>query len=137
MKRFLLLLITSFFMSSMAFATININTASESELENLNSVGPVRAKAIVEYRQQHGAFKSKEDIQNVPGIKGGIYDKIKNDIATTGANTAPVKKEGAATKADKAVTKTKEKAADKVEKTAEPVEKKAKAVKQKAEDKKS
>jgi competence protein ComEA len=49
-------------------ALININTATETELETLNGVGPVTAGAIVQYRTQHGPFRSIEDLVNVSGI---------------------------------------------------------------------
>ncbi len=47
---------------------VNINTATESELETLNGVGPVTANAIVQYRTQHGPFRSVGDLVNVSGI---------------------------------------------------------------------
>lgn len=59
---------------------ININAASESELTSIPGVGPSRAKDIIVYRESHGAFKSIEDIKNVPGIKDGVFNKIKDYI---------------------------------------------------------
>jgi len=47
---------------------VNINTASEPELETLNGVGPVTAAAIIRYRTQHGPFRSVDDLVNVSGI---------------------------------------------------------------------
>lgn len=47
---------------------ININTATETELESLNGVGPVTANAIIQYRTEHGPFRSVDDIVNVSGI---------------------------------------------------------------------
>src|SRR5574341_1530255 len=55
---------------------ININTASQSELESLPQIGPTTAQKIIEYRQQNGAFLSIEDIMNVAGIGPGIFDSI-------------------------------------------------------------
>ncbi|STZ77264.1 ComEA family DNA-binding protein [Bergeriella denitrificans] len=69
--------------ASFSLASVNINTASQSELEALPGVGPAKAKAIVEYRKQHGAFKSTEELKNVKGIGEGIYSKLKNE-ATVG-----------------------------------------------------
>lgn len=59
---------------------ININTASQSELESLPGIGPVLAQRIIEYRQSHGAFSSTEAIIDVSGIGPGIFEKIKDLI---------------------------------------------------------
>ncbi len=60
--------------------TVNINTASVEELDALPGIGPSKAQAIVDYRNEHGRFNSVEDIQNVKGIKGGEFSKIKDYI---------------------------------------------------------
>ncbi|MFA6046900.1 MAG: ComEA family DNA-binding protein [Phycisphaerales bacterium] len=49
-------------------STININTATQAELELLPGIGPAMAGRILEYRAQHGAFKSIADLDNVKGI---------------------------------------------------------------------
>ena len=59
---------------------ININSASAEELEALPGIGPTKAQAIVDYRQQHGNFGSIEDIEKVKGIKQGEFSKIKDMI---------------------------------------------------------
>jgi len=59
---------------------ININTASAEELDKLPEIGPVKARAIVEYRKANGPFKSAEDIEKVKGIKEGTFAKIKDYI---------------------------------------------------------
>lgn len=60
---------------------ININTASVGELTSLSGIGQNRADAIIEYRQSNGKFQSIEDIMKIPGIKQGIFNKIKNKIS--------------------------------------------------------
>jgi competence protein ComEA len=60
---------------------ININTATAEQLDALPGIGPVRAQAIIDYRSQHGAFKSIEEIQNVKGIKTGEFSKIQDSIS--------------------------------------------------------
>ncbi len=55
---------------------VNINTASEKELMTISGIGQARAKAIIEYREKEGVFKSIEDIKNVSGIKDGLYERI-------------------------------------------------------------
>jgi len=59
---------------------ININTASAEELDKLPEIGPVKAKAIVDYRVANGKFAAPEDIMKVSGIKEGTFAKIKDFI---------------------------------------------------------
>lgn len=59
---------------------ININTASREELMTLNGIGESKAADIIRYRQEHGGFKSIEEIMKIPGIKDGAFQKIKDEI---------------------------------------------------------
>ncbi len=59
---------------------ININTASEEELTNLSGIGPSKAKAIVEYRNTNGSFKTIEELKKVSGIGEATYNNISKDI---------------------------------------------------------
>lgn len=59
---------------------ININTATEKDLETLPGIGEATAKAIVEDRTQHGSFKSIEDLMRVSGIGEKKFEKIKGQI---------------------------------------------------------
>ncbi len=59
---------------------ININSASQAELEKLPNVGPATAKAIIEFREKNGGFKKLTDIMKITGIKQKTYDKIKDYI---------------------------------------------------------
>src|SRR6476646_7880573 len=86
MKRLLLLLVTVLF-SALALAAVNINTADRAELEALPEIGPVKAQAIIDYRNANGPFKSPEDVMKVSGIKEGTYGKIKGLISVSGAST--------------------------------------------------
>ena len=61
-------------------SVININTANETELEELPGIGPSLASKIVEHRNQNGKFKAIEDIKNVTGIGNSKFEKIKNLI---------------------------------------------------------
>lgn len=55
---------------------ININQADESSLSNtLTGVGPAKARAIVEYRREHGGFKRIEDLVEVKGIGPATLEK--------------------------------------------------------------
>ena len=59
---------------------ININTATAEELDRLPGIGPTKAKAIVDYRNQNGPFQTIQDIEKVKGIKAGSFAKIQDYI---------------------------------------------------------
>lgn len=59
---------------------VDLNTAGLEELQTLTGIGQTRARAILEYRNQYGPFAQPEDIMQVPGIKEGIFSKIKDQI---------------------------------------------------------
>ena len=59
---------------------ININTATLEELTTLSGIGPSRATSIIEYRTQHGRFRTIDDIKNIRGIGNVIFDNIKDHI---------------------------------------------------------
>ncbi len=56
---------------------ISINTASETQLQTLPGIGPSKATAIIQYREEHGSFQSKEDLKKVKGIGDKTFDKLK------------------------------------------------------------
>ena len=58
-------------------ALININTASETELETLSGVGPVTAAAIIDYRTQNGPFATVDDLIDVSGIGPATLEQIR------------------------------------------------------------
>ncbi len=59
---------------------VNINTATQAELEGLPNVGPATAKAIIDYREKNGGFKKITDLMKITGIKQKTFDKIKDHI---------------------------------------------------------
>lgn len=65
---------------SLATGLININTASEEELDTLPGIGPVTAAAIVAYREEQGSFQSLEEVKNVNRIGEKTFEKIKDYI---------------------------------------------------------
>lgn len=68
-------------LSKEALASININTADvETLAHELNGIGQKRARAIVAYREQHGPFKSIDDLLNIKGIGKKILDKNRGKI---------------------------------------------------------
>lgn len=116
MKKLLLILLACFAFSTAAFAgQVNLNSANEVELEALKGVGPVKAKAIVDYRAKNGPFKSVDDLEMVPGFGKKTVDKLRADLTVNGG-AAPSKAEGKAkpeAKKDAAPAKADDKAARK------------------------
>ena len=46
----------------------------------LPGIGEAKAEKILRYREEHGAFRSIEDVMQIEGIKEGVFNKIKEDI---------------------------------------------------------
>lgn len=61
-------------------AKVNINTATQNELDGLPGIGPALAQRIIDFREENGNFKSIEDIQNVKGIGDSKFDEIRDKI---------------------------------------------------------
>lgn len=62
---------------------VNINTASKEELMTLPGIGESKADIIIEFREEHGAFQSIEELMEIQGIKEGVFNKIKDYIKTS------------------------------------------------------
>lgn len=60
--------------------SVNINTASKAQLEDLPGIGPSLAQRIIDYRTQNGPFMTIEDIQNVSGIGEKRFEQLKSKI---------------------------------------------------------
>jgi comEA protein len=56
---------------------INLNTATQAQLESLPGVGPKAAQRVIEYRKQNGNFKKVEDLMNVKGFGEKTFLKLK------------------------------------------------------------
>ena len=59
---------------------INLNTASEKELQELTGIGPAMSARIIEYRETNGAFQSIEDVKKVRGIGDAKFEKMKDKV---------------------------------------------------------
>ncbi len=67
-------------MQKMTTESININYASQTELEKLPGIGPKLAQKIIDYRKQNGLFKNLQEIMQVNGIGPKRYEAIKHLI---------------------------------------------------------
>ena len=59
---------------------VSINKANKEDLMTLEGIGETKALAIINYRKEHGNFKSISELQNVKGIGKSIFEKIKDNI---------------------------------------------------------
>lgn len=79
-RSFLAALFLVLLFCSAAYAAVNINDADENELSSLNGIGPVKASAIIDYRNEHGEFKSIEELKEVKGIGPKTVEKLRRQI---------------------------------------------------------
>jgi len=59
---------------------INLNQASVEEIITLNGIGPKKAQAIVDYREENGPFQQVEDLLQVNGIGEKTLENVRDDI---------------------------------------------------------
>jgi competence protein ComEA len=88
MKNLFMIVATLFAFTGSAYAYVNINTATQAELETLKNSGITssKAKAIIEYRNKAGTFKSTEHIERVDGVNNKTVnmEQLRRDITITG-----------------------------------------------------
>ncbi|MDC8446142.1 MAG: helix-hairpin-helix domain-containing protein [Nitrosomonas sp.] len=88
MKKLLILTVLIFLFSGQVYAAVDINTATQTELETLQGIGPAKAKAIIEYREKNGSFTSIEGLTSVDGIGPGTMKQLGNSITVSNPQTA-------------------------------------------------
>ncbi|OGR30121.1 MAG: hypothetical protein A2091_13750 [Desulfuromonadales bacterium GWD2_61_12] len=64
-----------------AVATVNINSATVKELENLPGIGKTTALNIVDYRTANGPFKTRDDLLKVKGVGEKTMEKVRQLVA--------------------------------------------------------
>ncbi|MFH7326204.1 ComEA family DNA-binding protein [Desulfurivibrio sp. C05AmB] len=82
-KKIMLALCVLLFTAGTALAALNINTASQEELQALTGIGPSKAAAIIESRESAGPFASIEDLARVPGIGARTVENLSDRITVT------------------------------------------------------
>lgn len=82
-KLFRVLLVLSGLLTFPVFAAVNINTATQSELEAVKGVGPAKAKAIIQYRETNGNFKHVDELDKVKGFGKASVDKLRDALSVS------------------------------------------------------
>ncbi|MDA8165564.1 MAG: ComEA family DNA-binding protein [Desulfobacteraceae bacterium] len=80
MKKLVSALLLVLLWAAVAIAAVNINTASQQELETLPGIGPAKAKAILKYRAEKGPFQRVDDLAKVKGVGPKNLERLKNQI---------------------------------------------------------
>lgn len=89
MKKLLVMLASALtFACGAAFAAVDLNTASQQELESVKGIGPAKSKAILDYRTKNGPFKAVDDLAKVPGFGAKSVSNMKAELAVGAAKPA-------------------------------------------------
>ena len=64
---------------------VNLNTASPYLLQYVSGIGPALAGAIIEYRTKNGAFRSREELKNVPRLGAKAFQQCAGFLRIRGA----------------------------------------------------
>lgn len=80
MKKFLFLMAA---LAVLLFAKVDINTANVQQLSALKGVGPVKAAAIVEWREKNGKFKSVDELSQVKGLGTKTVEALRNEVTVS------------------------------------------------------
>lgn len=60
---------------------VNLNTATQEDLETLTGIGPSKANAILEYRETVGKFKEVDELKKVTGIGDKTFERLRDSIS--------------------------------------------------------
>jgi len=73
--------------ASLAFATVNVNTAQQSELQHVKGLDKIAAKRIIEYRAANGDYRSLDDLTKV--VDAATVEKVKPQLSLAGDAFVP------------------------------------------------
>lgn len=81
MKKAIITLCILLLTSLQPYAAVDLNTASQVELETLIGIGPSKAQATIDFRKKHGGFESTDELVKVDGIGAGTLKKLEKKIS--------------------------------------------------------
>lgn len=61
--------------------TVNLNTATKEQLQELTGIGPKKAEQILQYREEHQSFKTMDEIKEVGGIGDKTFESLKDSLS--------------------------------------------------------
>ena len=81
MKKLIASVLMGLFLCLPAWASVDLNTATQSELESVKGIGPAKAKVIVMHREKNGAFQSVDDLAKVKGFGKASVARLKDQLS--------------------------------------------------------
>ncbi len=82
MKKLLLSLAVLLFSGSL-YAAVDLNKASVAELRSVKGIGASKAEAIMQYRKQHGPFKSVDELDRVKGFGKKTVERLRDEFSVS------------------------------------------------------
>jgi competence protein ComEA len=79
------------FLPGLAFATVNVNTAQQTELQRTKGLDKYKAKSLIEYRARNGSIDNFGELAQVPGFTPEVIEKVKTELAFNGDAFVPPK----------------------------------------------
>ena len=80
--------------AAVAQAPVNLNTADAATLtRELKGIGATKAKAIIDYREEHGPFSSVDELLEVKGIGSATLEKLRSQLSVQGLKDGAVRNE--------------------------------------------
>lgn len=95
MKKYVVAALLSLFAALPVWAAVDLNAATQSELEAVKGIGPAKAKAIIEHREKNGSFKNVDDLAKVKGFGPASVAKLKGELSVGEIKSAEKAKEAA------------------------------------------
>lgn len=93
MKRFLIVLFAclAFMTASWAGELVDLNSATQAQLESVKGIGPAKARAIIDYRSKMGPFRSVDDLKNVTGFGAKTVAKMRSELTIGSTRSSAAK----------------------------------------------